>query len=31
MERLNDIGAEYGLEFDYSSIPELTETYGLRL
>lgn len=31
MQRLNDIGTEYGLEFDYSSIPKLTEEHGLRL
>jgi uncharacterized cupin superfamily protein len=31
MARLNAIGTEYGLEFDYSSIPELTEEQGLRL
>lgn len=31
MGRLDDIGTEYGLELDYSSIPELTEAHGLRL
>jgi hypothetical protein len=31
MARLNAIGTGYGLEFDYSSIPELTEEQGLRL
>lgn len=31
MKRLNDIGTEYGLEFDYASIQELTEEHGLRL
>lgn len=31
MAQLDAIGAEYGLEFDYASTPQLTQNHGLRI